>query len=219
MAAWPDISNQVYARLEQEGRKDDFDSYRATLRAAGENPNVNSNTGCFVIAAFAFAPLDGTKPEALGLHGYNEVAANWAKGAYPAPPESATPVGTPIKPRPKVKPTDPWDILKGLVDPDKSAGLTPESTRWIYENYGKQPHQIKPEDVPSIGVLEHLKHITRDSAGRRYDKFLETYGVRMMPDKRTLELESRFKDDNRTQFDLLDRFMESLDTEGEADAA
>ncbi len=106
-----------------------------------------------------------------------------------------------------------WITLIKQVDPDKSCGAV-QSVQWIYDNAGTSPDEIDPDNVPSRGALVHLKHV--QSGG--YADFIAVCWNKTIPNKNQLDYESRFNDDGRKQFSLLDAFMESLAEQGSSDA-
>jgi hypothetical protein len=98
-----------------------------------------------------------------------------------------------------------WLRLIKQIDPDKSCGAV-QSVQWIYDNAGTSPDEIDPDKVPSRGALTHLKHV--QSGG--YADFIAMCWNKTIPNKNQLDYESRFNDDGRKQFGLLDAFMKSL---------
>src|SRR3990167_4376480 len=206
--AWDHIKDTVYERLAREGRREDFDKYRKTLWES----NVRQRGGVCapLVALYAFPPLDGSRPELMDTEHYSEIAAKSDRGKYPEPPESSRQAPSvayvPPLPPPIVR-EETWEKLGERIDVNASPPPILEIVQWLYENAGKHPRQIAPDDVPCFGALTHLKHLQDKNA---YSKFLETFVAKAIPDRKQLEYAARFTDDNRQQFNLIDNFIESL---------
>jgi hypothetical protein len=72
---------------------------------------------------------------------------------------------------------------------------------WIYNNIAIR--NVRPEDAPSPGAFAHLKFV-QENNDNKIDFFTKVY-PRIIPAKSQVENLTKFNDDNRTTFDLLDR--------------
>lgn len=213
MAQWHEIKDAVYARLEAEGRLQDFDAYRKELVKFGLD---DRNGECApMVATCAFQPLDGTQPEVLAARPdlFPIIMAKLGKGKYPKPPESAErkPEAINYIPPPtekeKKRAAKSWNDLAKQVPLDRTAPEL-ESIRWIKNNALAPVDEIDPDEVPTRGDIAVLKLLNENPQFRQ--AFYTQMWIKTLPDKKSIEYESQFKDDNRKQFQMLDAFLESF---------
>ncbi len=109
-----------------------------------------------------------------------------------------------------------WQRLAEGVDPKRTCS-TFQSILWIFDNAGKSPTEIEPDEVPSLGTLMHLKLVQRSDAD--YGEFLKNIWSKTIPSKTEVDRGGRFFDDGRTELKLLDEFEAELKAQAEAEKA
>ena len=102
---------------------------------------------------------------------------------------------------------------RGVFSGSLDAEIDPiRDLTWIYNNICIR--DVRPEDAPSPGAFAHLKFV-QENNDNKIDFLTKVY-PRIIPAKSQVENLSKFNDDNRATFDLLDRLSrESQDGSGE----
>jgi hypothetical protein len=220
----------VNARMMRENRWEEYALWRTHLLREGVPASV-----VWRLCAHILPPQDGSRPETIVPAEYDPIITKY-KGQLPPAPRRAvkrhregyydTQAGladgiahdeTTVKFTEKVKAAKAdwkgeWEELAAMIDPDKYAPEV-EVVRWVFNNAGKKPAQIQVVDVPSLGALRYLEHVC--SSPIHYADFVKTNWSKMLPDKKALEVESRFADEGRKSTRMLDEFLDSFESEME----
>ncbi len=88
------------------------------------------------------------------------------------------------------------------------------SVRWVVDNYlraEKDPSSIDPNEVPGMTAIT-LMYLTCSGGIKQLSDLTHSVWVKLMPDKKSIEMGKGFKDDGRT-LTLLKDFEDSLDDE------
>jgi len=118
---------------------------------------------------------------------------------------SAKSAKTIVEPDELVARSDFGEVANATIDPIRDLN-------WIYNNLSVK--DVPPSDAPSTGAYGHLKFIQRNPTNMV--GFFERVYPRIIPSKSVIENQSKFNDDGREHFDLLDRLLaESEDGEDE----
>lgn len=97
------------------------------------------------------------------------------------------------------------EVATAAIDPIRDLN-------WIYNHLAVK--DVKPSDAPSTGAYAHLRFI--QTRPENMVGFFERVYPRIIPSKSVIENQSKFNDDGREHFDLLDRLLaESEDGEDE----
>lgn len=224
-------ARDVNQRMFKEGRWEDYCLRRMQLQRDGVDRKVIWRICCHLLP-----PLDGSRPECVLPVELEPIVAKYKDNLPEIPPQPIPGHGegfiqqgaglaglnhtetndkfvADIK-RAKVDWKSEWQMLADHVDAERYAAEV-EVVRWVFNNAGKQPSQIRPVDVPSLGALRYLEHVC--SSPIHYADFVKTNWSKMLPDKKTLEHESRFASEGHKTTRLLDDFLESLDIWQEAE--
>jgi len=230
------IKARLSARLHDEGRYQSYLDLREQLKREGMNPSH-----AWIVALQSFPPMDGSSIEILpegplaalvrDLHTTN--------GKPPEPPPAPkfqganggavlTDFRSKTPPKPEGDPRDGWDDYSEKVRlapetwvnkwgelaasvKDNRVGGELEILRWLYNNAGTPPDMLTMEEVPGLGALRHLKHLQMSDVN--YAEYLKTNWPKLIPDKKTLEYEARYKDDGREELTLIEEFEAALEAE------
>lgn len=222
------IRTVLKQRLIKEGRYDDYRSFVEALKLSGVPDS--GDMAAWKIAAFAYAPISGGPGELKADPWFEEIAANWAREKYPKPPGFAKfPSGMTNfakfegEPSEEFKETakrvksaktdwdNEWQELAAQVDESKQASEV-DIIRWVFDHCDLKPDRIDPETVPCVGAVRLLRHANGGEGG--YRDFLSAW-LRLMPDRKAIDYESKFRDDGRT-LNLITDFEDSLEKEGNA---
>ncbi len=226
-AVHKNIRTAAKQRLIREGRYDDYRSFVEAIKLSGIPDS--GDMAAWKIALFAFAPITGGTGELKADPYFEEIAAKWSRGEYPDPPGFAKfPSGMTNfekladEPSPEFKATvkkvkqakgdweNEWQELASKVDPSKETNEV-EVIRWVFDHCGLSADRIDPDEVPSVGAVRMLRHASTESG---YRDFLGAW-LKLLPDRKTVEHEARWRDDGR-DLDLLEDFEKSLATEENA---
>lgn len=214
-------------RLKKEGNYGAWVRFRGALVNFGVPQNV-----AWKVAAYPWPPQDGSIAEIVADPAYAEIQANWENGKYPHPPEfekhsngittnfnkfkeppspEFEEAAEDVKKAPKRFEAKYKQLAKQVIGRE-SDELT--ESRWAFRNYLVDVDEIDVDDIPSTGALGLLMHLQRDQGN--FGDFVRTNFSKLLPDKKTVEYEARFKDDGRT-LGLVDEFERQLNLE-EAEA-
>jgi len=222
-------------RLHAEKRFDDYVVERERLKRDGV-----SNRDAWRIAAQKFPPLDGSPVE---VDPPGETAVKREPAAASEQPEEffldgeawsgdethqeTTPEPIELKGQgpyqytrtiqPSPAPPGNSHTIKELIDAigsERQAGER-EVAQWVFNNAITPFESLDPLDVPSLGALQLLRWVQTSTTN--YTEFIRSIWSKMLPNKSQLDLENRFNDDGRKQFQLLEEFERSLN-EGSAAA-
>jgi hypothetical protein len=204
------LKKRLNNRLKSDGYWDQYNELRASLKASGV-----PESDAWRVAAFPFPPKDGSMAEIVEDAQYADIAAGWQNGRYDAPEASqkneTAAVGLPTMSDPERALAE-WESLAAAVGPRISTEL--EECRWVMANYLMKPSQLKADDVPSAASLSILMWVKMSPAN--FGDFLRTHNSKLLPDKKSLEYESKFVDDGR-DLKLLDDFKKSLEAESRSE--
>lgn len=103
-----------------------------------------------------------------------------------------------------------WAELASKVDAGRTTGAV-ATVQWVFDYAGVDVKTIDPDSVVSMGALKMLRWVQTSEAN--YTEFIKSIWSRTIPAKSQLDAESRYADDGRKQFALLDQFEQSLETE------
>lgn len=221
------LRTELKKRLIAENRWSPYLSYREFLKKRAVSDKL-----AWKVAAYLFPPLDGSPPE-FNVESdpqYAEIVANHKNGKYPDPPPfkklkggvltdfrnfeepipEAAQIIEDVKAAPK-KYESSWEAIAEQVEGRNADVL--EVIQWVFDAAGLPLEKIDINTVPSSGALNLLKSCREGG----FQEFLRNGWYKLVPDKRQLEYQSRFKDDGRQNFDLLDDFERSLDELDDAD--
>jgi hypothetical protein len=210
------IKAPLKTRLITDGQWPEYLRLREHLKRNGVAEDI-----AWLVAAYRHPPRDGAAPEILGDPRYAEVAANWNAGRYPQPgdtsegdgsPTDATNVGKARGPAPPDRKAE-WKRLAAEVGDRQAPEL--DQVRWVAEHYLTDVAQISPDDVPCKAALGMLSWVQESSSN--YGEFLRSNTSKLLPDKKTLEHDSRFADDGR-DLHLIDEFVTQLNREERANS-
>lgn len=230
-AVHKNIRTALKQRLIKEGRYDAYRSFVEALKLSGI-PDTG-DMAAWKIAAFAFAPISGGPGELKADPHFEKIAADWANEKYPQPPGFAKfPSGMTnfeqlaSEPSPEFKETvrkvkgaktdwdNEWRELSAQVEVENADQVT--EAKWVTANRWTRPSDIDPADAPSRAAVAKLSWVQESSSN--FGDFLKTFESKLLPDKKTIEYESRFKDDGRV-LGLLDELGNSLDDEEDEEEA
>lgn len=214
------IRTKVKQRLIAEGRYDDYRNLIANMRAAGLPDS--GDLAAWKVAAFAFAPISGGPGELKADPMYEQIAADWANGKYKEIPLNgfakfpsgmtnfeevvggASPEMKAAVEKAKRAPSDwkqKWKEIARQVEVDNADQVV--EVLWVAAHRWTDPDDIDPAEVPSKAALGKLSLVQESSAN--YAEFLRTFESKLMPDKRAIEYESRFRDTGQ-DLKLLEEF-------------
>jgi hypothetical protein len=204
-------------RLKADGVWSPYLKLREFLKKQGISPATAAR-----IAAFPFPPKDGTEPEILHDPLYSEIQAKWMNKSYPLPPDfetfknGATNFREQKEPTPEAKaevekvkkaPQDwsqRWKKLASAVEV-ANADLV-EEVQWVGAHRWTDPEDIDPATVPSKAAVCKLSAIQESSAN--YIEFLRTFESKLLPDRKQIEHQSKWKDDGRS-LELINDLLEN----------
>jgi hypothetical protein len=218
-----DVKSVVMSRLRKEGNYNLWLRLRGALVGHGVPAAV-----AWKAATFPFPPQDGSPLEIVADPAYAEIARNWRNGAYPKPPEfemhsnGVTINFDKFKDKPseefveaakklKKAPEDwnqKWRDLSALVEVENADPVV--EVQWVVANRWTAPEDIDSETVPSKAAVAKLSWVQESSAN--FGDFMRTFECKLLPDKKTVEYEARFKDDGRT-LDLCEEFDRQFELE------
>ena len=170
-----------------------------------QGKSIYSEDQCAKIAAAYFENQPGFPSEFKDEIGDVERAAATALEGYQTVSEIGgdARVQRAKQERRRVKKEESWETLFERVDIHKTAPEI-EQVRWAYNFVDVNPSLIEPEDVPSCGALSLVKRMNRNDAF--YQAMVTKIIDKLLPDKRTLEYESRFQDDGRQELERIEEF-------------
>lgn len=229
MSSRKDVRVRLNQRMAAEGRWEEYCQRRVQLKRDGVDPALAWRIICNLMP-----PLDGSPPEArvgadlepivtkymdtlpevpmqpeLGhREGYLDIQAGTAKSM--ATPEHEKFVEE-VKEAKKNWKTE-WQNLANYV-PVTRVAQELDVVKWVFNNAGTPPELLRADEVPSRGALKYLEHV--QSSPINYSDFVRTNWSKILPDKKQMEYEARFSDDGRRVTDQLDRFLESIEEDGE----
>lgn len=79
--------------------------------------------------------------------------------------------------------------------------------RWVLHNLLVSPSEMDPEEVPGMAAISVLKWVKQ--SGANMSEFMRIW-AKIIPSKSELEVQDRFRDTGKRQFDLLDQFDEQF---------
>lgn len=232
-AAVARIRQKLMERLKAEGEWSRYCAFRELLVKGGEPRKY-----AWMVAAYMFPPKDGSKQEIDDSDGdtrtvYAQIAANWGNGKYTD--ANGNPLQIPeFKKRPDgtkdfhdLEPTPPetekvikeiraapatWDEKWLALAVQVTGKRSDEATdaRWVMSTYlrAADPATIDPAEVPSESALTLLYWVRTNTSN--LSDFIKGIHVKLMPDKKSIEMGKGFRDDGRT-LQLLKDFEDSLE--------
>jgi hypothetical protein len=217
------------SRVATEGRWEEAAAWKATLKRDGLDDRLIWRVVCNLMP-----PLDGSLPEGRLTADLEPIITKYAgqkpelpvqprygkrEGFYDRSAGKAEMTTTPTYDKFAKEVMDSkstwkgeWELVAQRVPPDKVSPEV-EVVRWVFNNAGTPPWDLKPEDVPSLGALKYLQHVQYSPIN--YADFVKTNWSKMLPDKKTLEMEARYQDDGRRFLSKLDAVLTSM--EGDED--
>lgn len=100
-----------------------------------------------------------------------------------------------------------WQELVARVPTDKKATAR-EIAQWVFDNAYQDLANIMPSSVPCVGAVGMLYNVRQSDSA--YQDFLRTVWVKFLPTQAQVNKEQDFVDDNRTQYQYLDRMAEEF---------
>jgi hypothetical protein len=100
-----------------------------------------------------------------------------------------------------------WEKLFRRVPASRKAGAV-DVVSWVFDNAGTPPHMLKHAEVPNRGAIRYLKYVQADDVN--YSEFVRTTWSKTIPSRNQIDWETRYNDDGRRSFGLLDAFDMSL---------
>lgn len=190
--------------MHRERRWDEYITRRETHKRNG----VPAGTA-WRLAALEMPPLDGSKPEFEPTDEMAELLAQ-AGGQVPEPEvkkivqwkDYTAKVSEAI-----VEGVHSWDNLRNGVDKSRK-GSEVDIIQWCFQHAGTPVSDIEPSSVPNQGAVRLLQWM-KSSPGN-YGEFIRNIWSKTIPDRKTLEWQSKFTDDGRQQFSLLDELEKSI---------
>jgi hypothetical protein len=203
------LKKRLNNRLRADGVWDAYNELRAMLKQGGVD-----ESSAWLVAAFPFPPKDGSAAEIVDHPLYSEIAAGWENGKYelPDPSQTVSNSDTGDLEAALLKPAQQraaWQRLAAAVGSRAASEL--EETRWVVANYLVDVSLISPDDVPSAASLSILMWMQMSPSN--FGEFLRTNHSKLLPDRKTVEAESRFKDSGQ-DLALLHDFAEAIEEEG-----
>lgn len=223
------LQNKLVDRLKAEGKWRQYLALRSFLRNRKAVPEKLLSRA----ASWPFPPMDGSPPEYFAEPEWAEVEAKWRNGEYPKPPDFETyangiinfskfkeePTTEAIEELENVKKVpkkwvNDWEgLAEQVAKVERSAAANQvDVLNWVFDHCGLPVEAIDPADVPSVGAVRMLRHASSDAG---YRDFLGAW-IRLLPDRKTVEWESRFKDSGQ-DLGLLDEYEASLEQESQSE--
>lgn len=198
---------QLNERLKVDGQWKDYCKLREFLKREGM-----PESDAWLVAGIPFPPKDGSPHELGHLPQYSEIVDAWKDGKWPKPPDFVVSekgitdfTKTVTEPTPEAKAAvkkaveAPNNWAKKWADLAEKVGVRQSSelddARWVVANYLREIDKIKPEEVPSAAALSILKWVQLDVGN--FGDFLRSIYSKILPDRKTIEYESKFSDDGR----------------------
>ncbi len=201
------IRAELNKRLVKEGRWDDYTHLKQRLILAGCDDS--GDMAAWKIAAVPFSPRNGGPGELKSDPFYEAIVANWANGKYIDPPEFAKfPSGMTNFSKLEGEPSaefkeqvekirkvpgelrDRWRKVSSQVALE-NADLVKE-VLWVVAHRYTEPEEIDTTTAPSKAAVAKLAAVQESTAN--FMEFLRTNESKLIPDRRMIEYEARFKD-------------------------
>jgi hypothetical protein len=209
---------KIRKRVFDEGRLAEFDTVQKLCIERGISTKL-----AYRYAVQYFKPLDGspieveekiieldiTRLPSKADHIDPAVIARQAAllAAEPPMPRPTAPVVPEGKATGKAKWDRWWMELVARVPPEKKATAR-EIAQWVFDNAYQDLANIVPSSVPCVGAVGMLYNVRQSDVA--YQDFLRTVWVKFLPTQAQVNKEQDFVDDNRTQYQHLDRIAEEF---------
>lgn len=209
---------KIRKRLHAEGRLAAFETVQKLCIERGV-----STRQAFQFAVQYFKPLDGSAIEVeekiieLDINRLPKeadhidpavIARQAARlAAEPPMPKPTVPVVPEGRSQGKAKWDRWWQELVARVPPEKKATAR-EIAQWVFDNAYQDLANIQPSSVPCVGAVGMLYNVRQSDVA--YQDFLRTVWVKFLPTQAQVNKEQDFVDDNRTQYQHLDRIAEEF---------
>jgi hypothetical protein len=196
-------------RLKADGYWDGYNELRGLLKASGVPENQ-----AWRVAAYPFAPKDGSPPELLADPLYQEIEEGWKTGKYQLSDADAPVNGADAGSQKSadIQSANAWrsDLERLATEVGSKVATELEEVRWVIASYLKDPKTLTAAEVPSAAAVSILAWVKMSASN--FGDFLRTHNSKLLPDKKALEQEARFVDDGR-DLKLIDEFTEAFECE------